>query len=73
LVRLPDHRSTGTGHARRFRNIFASLGDRRVDALALLNFTGFLAVQGLLLATLALVTHARRVHWAHLAPSALTG
>ncbi|MCL8207842.1 MAG: MFS transporter [Actinomycetia bacterium] len=73
LVRLPDHRATRAGHARRFRDLFASLQDRRVDALALLNFTGFFAVQGLLLATLELVIQARRVHWAHLAPSALAG
>lgn len=72
-AKVPDLRVQGGLPPRRWRDIFESLRDRRVDALAVLNFGSFFSVQGLLLATLVLVVAENRLFVAGFPPQAASG
>ncbi len=61
LVRAPDLRAAHVDRAPSFRQIFSSLRHRPVQALAALNAATSFSALGVVLATLALIIHARRL------------
>lgn len=71
-IKVPDLRVPGVA-PRRWRDILGSLRDRRVDALAVLNFGSFFSVQGLLLATVVLVVAENHLLVAGFPPEATSG